>query len=100
MEDVMQPGPEPQAASGDVGSGLFYIQTDDPGEMALWWRPGRSGYTRNLHEAGVYVREEAMRIETLRPPQDKAWAVEEILRRERSMRFVLAAALAAKGEEG
>lgn len=31
-------------------------------EHRAWWRAGRMGYTRRLKEAGVYSRDEALKI--------------------------------------
>lgn len=31
-------------------------------EHCGWWKPGRSGYTREMKEAGLYSRDEALRI--------------------------------------
>lgn len=31
-------------------------------EHRAWWRPGRQGYTTNIHEAGSYTRENALKI--------------------------------------
>lgn len=44
-------------------SDKFYIMdTTATGELILWWRPNRRGYTTLLDEAGVYSAEEAEKI--------------------------------------
>lgn len=60
----------------------YFIFTLDPNakETALWWKPGRRGYTLNLEEAGLYEEKEAREIERLRPPEDRA-IPEDVARR-------------------
>lgn len=45
----------------------YYLRdvTSSPEGYVVWWRPGRSGYTTNLPEAGVYEADEALSIEAL-----------------------------------
>jgi hypothetical protein len=38
---------------------MFYIWSN---EHEAWWKPGQCGYTKLLSEAGVYSREETIRI--------------------------------------
>lgn len=45
----------------------FYIRdTTVSGELVLWWRAERRGYTNNLSEAGVYTKKDALAIEDIR----------------------------------
>lgn len=40
-------------------SQLYFIWSN---EHVAWWRPNRWGYTEDIHEAGLYWREEAIKI--------------------------------------
>lgn len=55
----------------------YYIRCVQGGDLALWWRPNRHGYTVNLDEAGVYSEEEARRLDRGREI-DVAYRVEDV----------------------
>lgn len=44
------------------------------GDLALWWRPNRCGYTVNVDTAGRYSKEEAESIARIR---GEDWAIPE-----------------------
>lgn len=46
----------------------FYILdiTHERGDLELWWKPNRCGYTSCLDQAGVYSRREAEQIQKIR----------------------------------
>lgn len=48
------------------------------GEMALWWKPERAGYTANVDKAGRYTREEAEAQARARNT-DEAWPLSKAL---------------------
>lgn len=56
------------AADDALYTDEFYIMDASAvsGELHLWWKPNRRGYTRRLDEAGVYSRREAEQIQKIR----------------------------------
>jgi hypothetical protein len=50
---------------------MFYIQNKgNGGDLVLWWRPERRGYTVCIDQAGLYSQKEAEEIVRNRPPED------------------------------
>lgn len=48
-------------------AGRYYILCiTERGDLALWWKPARCGYTTDLASAGLYMREDAERIFRIR----------------------------------
>ncbi len=48
------------AAPAATQADAYVIEcTEHPGELALFWRPNRAGYTTRLDEAGRYTRQKA-----------------------------------------
>lgn len=46
---------------------MYYIRdTTAKGDLVLWWRPQRSGYTSVLAQAGLYTEAEARDIHKIR----------------------------------
>jgi hypothetical protein len=45
---------------------FLILQRERVGDLALWWRPDRRGYTTNVDEAGRYTEEEALSIQAIR----------------------------------
>lgn len=43
---------------------LYYVQDTRPvdGDCALWWRPNSRGYTTDLSKAGLYTRDQILRM--------------------------------------
>lgn len=54
--------------SEDKASWAVYTRAHGRGGLRLWWKPRGSGYTTNVHEAGLFTREEAERIQRTRSP--------------------------------
>lgn len=48
------------------GSGYLILHKQRVGDLALWWRANRSGYTVDLSQAGRYSKEEAQSIAHIR----------------------------------
>src|SRR5690348_7926541 len=61
---------------------LYYLQDKRQyvGNCMLWWRKGGAGYCCDLHEAGVFTKEEAYRQHAVRET-DIPWPKEYIDRR-------------------
>jgi hypothetical protein len=57
-----------------AGETMFLIRAAgyERGDDCVWWGRDRSGYTRNLDEAGRYTRNEAERQQRARPDIDVA----------------------------
>jgi len=64
--DVFDENMEDQEFDLDPLEDKFYLfkqsQTTQPPGLALLWRPDSSGYTVDINDAGVYDRDEAMKI--------------------------------------
>lgn len=53
---------------------LYYMQVRGfSGDMLLWWRKGRCGYTTDIKQAHVFTKEEADRQHRCRPTEDFPW---------------------------
>jgi hypothetical protein len=52
----------------------YYVQYtgDHVGNDVLWWREGGCGYTTDLREAGVYTKDDALKLQALRGTE-RAW---------------------------
>jgi hypothetical protein len=57
---ALESAPEPEAKPADS---YYVFRTEGSYDQAMWWRPGRCGYTFNLKDAGIYSGEDAAGIE-------------------------------------
>jgi hypothetical protein len=51
----------------------YYLQARDSGNLMLWWRKGRHGYTTDIDQAHIFTKEEAFAQARVRPSEDFPW---------------------------